>query len=334
VDIADPATIRDLPGLLKAGKQKQAVRPGQNVLVRVVLDGPISAVDGLVDGHAGIHLATDIDRSRSNNAPAAVGRDEQPFAGSEDVYSITYATTTGQTRLLDSDLSRGWYSDDDAFAAAWAAPDVLDILVRPEGIGDGIRVLSFTSGVDGGYDSVDLGTGAIPIDGQVGLRPACLEASISDEPFIISRLRESGQTLRDVEASASWRGGASFALDADTRQTLERALASLDEDGDGVVALDSAVDLFEDGAVMGQRPAVSLTLDGDQLRLSLDLGLTRRGYEVLRAIELESTDDADADAWLDEAADAFLEAMPPFRAGRRGGALSGDGAGSCASDGQ
>ena len=45
VDIADAAAVRDMEGLLKAGKVKQAVRPGRNVVVRVVLDRPLSEVD-------------------------------------------------------------------------------------------------------------------------------------------------------------------------------------------------------------------------------------------------------------------------------------------------
>ena len=78
--------------LLKLGKAKQAVRPGRNVVVRIVLDRPL---DAITEGHASVHVATDRDRSRSNNAPAGVGEGEQPFAGSEDVSSVTYATTTG-----------------------------------------------------------------------------------------------------------------------------------------------------------------------------------------------------------------------------------------------
>jgi hypothetical protein len=326
VEIADAAAVRDMEGLLKAGKVKQAVRPGRNVVVRVVLDRPLSEV---IDGHAGVHVVTDIDRSRSNNAPAGIGEAEQPFAGSEDVYSVTFATTTGQTRLLDTDLAEAWYRDRDAFAAAWADPAVLDLLVRPERIGDEIRVVTFTDGPDGGYDTLTLGIGAIPVDGEVGLRPTCLEASILAEPFVIRRLVENGQTLRDVEAPASWRGGAAFALDEATRGTLEPIIQALDADGDGVVALASEVALFEGGAVIGQRPDLSLSLDGDRALLGLELGLARRGYEVLRAIDLESTGDEGADAWLAEATDALVEAMPPFRAGRRGGTLVGDAMGAC-----
>jgi hypothetical protein len=326
VDITDPAAVRDLEGLLKAGKVKQAVRPGRNIVVRVVLDRPLSDV---ADGHAGIHVATDIDRSRSNNAPAGVTDAVQPFAGSEDVYSVTFATTTGQTRLLDTDLAGAWYRDRDPFSAAWAAPAVLDLLVRPEGIGDELRVVTFTSAADGGYDTLTLGSGAIPVGGDVGQRPACLEASIVAEPFVVRRLIENGQTLRNVEAPASWRGGAAFAMDETARQALEPLFQALDAEESGNVALASEVALFENGAVIGQRPEISLSLDGDRALLGLELGLTRRGYEVLRAIDLEPTGVEAADAWLAEATDALVEAMPPFRAGRRGGVLVGDATGAC-----
>ena len=95
LDVTDAAALRDADWLLKLGKAKQAVRPGQNVVVRIVLDRPLDAV---TEGHASVHVATDSDRSRSNNAPAGVGEGEQPFAGSEDVSSVTYATTTAATR--------------------------------------------------------------------------------------------------------------------------------------------------------------------------------------------------------------------------------------------
>jgi hypothetical protein len=329
VDIDDAKLVREADWLLKAGKAKRAVRPGRSVLVRVVLDRPLDQVE---DGHAGVHIATDIDSSRSNDAPAGVRVPEQPFAGSEDVYSVTYATTTGRTALFDSDLSSGWYEDDDPFAAAWATPTVLDILVRPEAMGAGLRVVTFTSPDDGGYDSVSLGSGPLPVDGQVGLRPACIEASISAEPFVVGRLVENGQTLRDVETPSAWRGGASFWLDAATRRELAALIAMADDDGDGRIGLASTVNLFEGGAVIGQHPDVRLALAGEGAQLALDVGLTRRGYEVLRRIELEPTGNAAADAWLVRATDALTEAMPPFRSGKRGGPLVGDGIGTCATE--
>ncbi len=328
VDIADVAAVRTMDGLLASGKLKRAVRPGRNVLVRVVLDRPL---DSIGDGHAGIHVATDIDRSRSNNAPAGVDAGQQPFAGSEDVYTVAYASTNGKTQLLDSDLSKGWYEGDDPFAAAWASPTVLDLLVRPEAMGDGLVVVTFSTAAEGGYDSLALGSAPIPVDGQVGLRPICLEASIASEPFMVERLVEGRQTLRDVEAPASWRGGASFPVSGAALEVLQSLVGRLDEDGDGVVALPSSVNLFEDGVVIGQRPDVRLRLDGDTAQLALEIGLIRRGYDVLRAVELAPTGDAPADAWLARAAEAFVEVMPPFRVGRRAGLLVGEAIGTCTS---
>ena len=141
---------------------------------------------------------------------------------------------------------------------------------------------------------------------------------------------ENGQTLRDVEAPGSWQGGAAFAPDAQTLEALRAWVSVADEDGDGQVSLPAEVNLFEDGVVIGQRPDLQLALDGDQVQLALGLGITRRGYEVLRAIELDATGDATVDAWLAAASDAFVEAMPPFRSGRRAGLLLGDGIGACA----
>lgn len=327
VDVTDPGAIRDLDGLLKLGKAKKAVRPGQNVLVRVVLDRPL--VD-TTDGHATVHVTTDRDRSRSNNAPAGVGQGLQPFAGVEDVATVAYATTTGETTLLDSDLAGGWYEDKDPFAAVWAAPAVLDLLLRPEALGDSLAVVTYTSGTDGGYDLLSLGTGPVPLDGVVGLRPACLGASLSGESFVIARLSEGGQTLRDVEAATSWRGEAGFRPDQASLDALRSYLASADDDGDGRVALPVSVNLFEDGTVIGQRADLWLALDGDQLELVLEIGVTRRGYEVLRAVDVDPTGDAVVDAWLVRALEAFVEAVPPFRSARQAGTLVGEGSGSCA----
>ncbi len=322
LDVTDAAVLRDADWLLKLGKAKQAVRPGRNVVVRIMLDQPLDAV---AEGHASVHVATDRDRSRSNNAPVGVGEGEQPFAGSEDVSSVTYATTTAATSLLDSDLARAWYEDDDEFAAAWAAPTVLDILLRPEALGDGISVVTHTSGSEGGYDRLSLETGPIPLDGAVGLLPVCLEASISKDPYLVTRLVENGQTLRDVEAPGSWQGGAAFAPDAESLEALRAWISVRDDDGDGQVSLPAEVNLFEDGVVIGQRPELQLALAGEQVQLALELGITRRGYEVLRAIELDATGDATTvDAWLAAASDAFVEAMPPFLSGKKSGMLVGE----------
>jgi hypothetical protein len=326
VDIEDAGPIRDLEGLLKLGKAKEAVRPGQNVLVRVVLERPLAETPA---GYTSIHVATDRDRSRSNNAPAGVDAGEQPFAGVEDVVSVAYASTTGQTTLLDSDLASGWYEDGDPFAAAWASPTVLDLLLRPEAVGDGLAAVTYANGRDGGYDTLGLASGLVPLDGAVGLRPACLEAHLSAGPFVVRRLEENGQALRDVDTPASWLGGAALAPDPASLEALRAYVAAADDDADGRVSLQADVNLFEDGQVIGQRPPLWLALADERVQLGLQLGIARRGYEVLRAIDLEATGDPVVDAWLDRAVDAFIEAMPPFRSGRQAGAILGDGVGTC-----
>jgi hypothetical protein len=327
VDIADAGPLRDLEGLLKLGKAKQAVRPGPNVLIRVVLERPLAETAA---GHASIHVATDRDRSRSNNAPAGVNAGPQPFAGLEDVASVAYASTTGQTTLLDSDLASGWYGDADPFAAAWASPTVLDVLLRPEAVGDSVSVVTYANGPDGGYDTLGLDGGPIPLDGAVGLRPACLEASLTAGPFVVRRLEEGGQVLRDVETPAAWVGGATLVPDAASLEALRAWVASTDDDGDGLVSLRADVNLFDDGEVIGQRPQLWLALEDEGAQLGLQLGITRRGYEVLRAVDLEATGEAVVDAWLAQAVEAMVEAMPPFRSGRQVGDIVGDGVGSCA----
>ena len=291
VEISDPGPIRESEDLLKLGKVKKAVQRGPGVLVRVVLDRPVDQVAG---GHSSVHIATDIDGSRSNNAPTGVADPDNPFAGSHDVYSLTWASTTGKTRLLDSDLSRGWYQDKDPFAAAWAAPGVLDVLVAPEAFGEGFRVVSHVSGSEGGYDLVGHGPGVIPADGRTGLVPSCIEGSIEAEPFVVRRLVENGQTLRDVEASASWRGwcrrahrgrrpcGARRAHRGERRRWRRPHQPRLHHE-----------------PLRGRRrhppaPGIALALDGDLAYVALELGLTRRGYNVLRDIELKPTGDADS----------------------------------------
>ncbi len=175
VRIDDPAPVRAADGLLKLGRAKKAVPAGEAVLVRVVLDRAPSEVAG---GHAGIHLATDIDGSRSNNVPAGIARPDYPFAGSENIYSLTWASTTGKTKLLSSDLAKAWYKAKDPFAASWADPTVLDFLVAPQAFGDDFRVITYAAGSEGGYDTVGYGPGPVPADGRVGLVPLCLEGSI------------------------------------------------------------------------------------------------------------------------------------------------------------
>jgi len=326
IEVTKPAAIRRSADLLRSGKPKKAVPKGVALLVRIVLDRPADQVEG---GHSSVHVATDIKGSRSDNAPTGVAAPQNPFAGSGDIYSLTWASTTGKTKLLDSDLAKGWYKDKDPFAAAWAAPNVLDVLVAPQAFGDAFRVITHVDGADGGYDSVSLGPAAIPADGRVGLIPTCIEGSISDQPFVVDRLVENAQILRGVEAPASWRGGASVPIDADTGQALEALIASADEDGDGRISISSTVSLFEDGVVIRQRPEVELALDDDDLQLALELGLTRRGYNVLRDIELESSGDERVDAWLERATDALTETMPPFRSTKKPGLVAGEGIGAC-----
>ena len=123
-----------------------------------------------------------------------------------------------------------------------------------------------------------------------------------------------------------------FVPDPQTLEALRAWFGDADDDGDGRVALPAEVNLFEDGVVIGQRPDVELSLDGDRLQMALTLGITRRGYEVLRAVELEATGDAAVDAWLAQASDVFVEAMPPFRSGRQAGLLVGEGIGACVPD--
>ncbi len=325
VDISDPAAIRKSDDLLKLGGRKKAVTSGPHVLVRVVLDRPLSEIDA---GYAGVHVATDIDRSRSNNAPAGVGTTGNPFAGMQDVYSLTYAATTGKSKLLRSDLAKRWYKAKGPFAAMWAAPNVLDIVVAPQDFGDDFRVVTFVSGADGGYDRADLGPAPIPSDGRVQDVASCIEASISTQPFTVRRLVENGQTLRDVEAPASWRGGGRFPADGAELAALGALIAAAGS-ADGTVALDSTVSLFEDGVVIRQRPDIILQLDGDEAQLSLELGLIRRGYNVLRDIEPQATGDPVVDAWLERATAALTEAVTPFRLARQAGPVTGDSIGDC-----
>jgi hypothetical protein len=327
VDIGDPGPVRKADGLLKRGKVKQAVSKGRSLIVRVLLDRAPSEVEG---GHASVHLATDVDGSRSNNVPAGIARPDHPFAGSENVYSLTWAATTGQTKLLASDLAKAWYKDKTPFAASWAEPTVLDFLVAPEAMGEGLRVITYAAGEGGGYDVASWGPSAVPTDGAVGLVPVCQEGSILAQPFVIGRLNEGGQTVRNVEAQASWRGGARVPLDDAVRSNLEAWIAANDEDGDGRAGLATWVNLFEDGIVLRQRPELEIALDDEEVVFGLELGLTRRGYNVLRDLDPASTGDAELDAWVERATDAMRVNMPPFRLNKQGGLLVGEGIGSCA----
>ena len=87
--------------------------------------------------------------------------------------------------------------------------------------------------------------------------------------------------------------------------------------------------LFEDGLVIRQQPDIELALAGDEAQLAIELGLTRRGYNVLRDIEPEPTGDERVDAWLERATDAWSEYLPPFRSTRKAGLVAGEGVGAC-----
>ena len=326
VSIDDPAAVRSADGLLKLGKVKKAVPSGEAILVRVLLDRAPSDMPG---GHASVHLATDIDGSRSNNVPAGIARADYPFAGSENIYSLTWASTTGKTKLHASDLAKAWYQDKTPFAASWAEPTVLDFLVAPKSFGDGFRIITHSAGSEGGYDIVSWGPAAVPTDGTVGLVPVCHEGSISAEPFVVGRLNEGGQTVRNVEAQASWRGGARIPVADGVRPALETFIAENDEDGDGRVGLQTWVNLFENGIVLRQRPDLEIALDGDEAILALELGLTRRGYNVLRDFEPATTGVDRLDAWIERATDALRVNMPPFRLNKESGLLVGEGIGAC-----
>jgi|GEM_PF-5971374 len=326
VDVDDAKAVRKSDDLLKLGKVKKAVPAGSAWLIRVVLDRSADDVEG---DHSSVHVATDLDRSRSNNAPSGVADPDNPFAGYGDIYSLTWASTTDKTRLLQSDLAKGWYKGKAPFAASWAAPNVLDVLIAPKRFGAGLSVITHAAGADGGYDRVSVGPTAIPVDGQLGLVPTCLEGSISGEPFVVRRLVENGQVLRDVEAPASWRGGMTLPVEPGVRDALETVIAAADEDGDGRAGIAANVNLFEDGVVIRQRPDLEIALEGDEAGLALELGLTHRGYNVLRDIQLESTGDAAVDAWLERASDTMREIMPPFRSTKKAGLVAGEGIGSC-----
>jgi hypothetical protein len=206
---------------------------------------------------------------------------------------------------------------------------VLDMLIAPEDFGTGFSAVTYVAGADGGYDSVSLGPAAIPADGLVGLVPICIEGTLVGEPFNVRRLVENGQTLRDVEAPASWRGGATLPVEPKAVEALRAIIGAADADGDGRASLNADVSLFEDGVVIRQRPDLEIVLDGELAQLSLELGLTRRGYHVLRDIELASSGDPVADAWLKRAVDALRQTMPPFRSTAKAGLVVGKGSGSC-----
>ena len=63
--------------------------------------------------------------------------------------------------------------------------------------------------------------------------------------------------------------------------------------------------------------------------MALELGLTKRGFTVVRDIVLESTGDADTDALLERMARSLSDVTPPFRSAKRTGPVAGAGPGSC-----
>ena len=327
VTIDQPKPIRKADGTLRKGKVKKAVPKGTSLLVRVVVD---RAPDTLDARHASIHVATDADGSRSDNAPSIVAEPDFPFAGSQDIYSLTWASTTGETTLQASDLAKGWYKAKTPFAASWATPTVIDFLIKPATFGQGFRVITNAAAADGGYDSLTLGPSPVPVDGRVGLAPACVEGSISQLPYVVPRVVDNKEVVRDVEAPASWQGGAALPLtDENVRSRVAALIAERDADGDGRASLPAWVNLFQNGTVVRQRADLELALDGEAALIATELGLLKRGYNVLRNIELDETGDRAVDAWLGEATDALREAMPPFRVNKRAGLLTGGAIGAC-----
>jgi hypothetical protein len=328
VPVRDAARLRRAGDVLRSGNRRQAIRDGPALLIRTVLG---SAPDALADGHGGVHVATDVDGVRSNDAPTGVDEPTGPFAGLQEVYSVSVAAGEKPDALF-SDLARGWYKGRQPFAAHRPAPEVVDILVRPERFGEAFRVATFTEGTaGGGYDVAGIGgtLAPIPLDGRVPATPMCLEASVATEPFVVERLVENGQTFRDVETPRSWTGTARFAVTAEERSALERLIAAGDVDRDGAVELRGEAVLVEEGLNVRQTPRLSLGLRDDEAVLGVGLGLARRGFIVIRDIALEPTGDAAADAALGRAVDAFVDAVPPFRVARRSGPVLGSAAGPC-----
>ena len=130
VPVEDAASLRRASDVLRAGNRRQAVRDGEALLIRTVL---ASAPDAIADGHAGVFVATDVDGVLSNDAPSGVDAPDGPFAGLQEVFSLNVAAGDAPD-LLFSDLSRGWYQGRQAYAAHRPAPEVVDMLVRPESV--------------------------------------------------------------------------------------------------------------------------------------------------------------------------------------------------------
>ena len=256
VHVRDASSLRRAGDVLRVGNGRQAVRDGEALLIRTVLG---SAPDAILDGHAGVHVGTDVDGVRSNDAPSGVEAPSGPFAGLQEVFSFGVAAGE-EPDILFSDLARGWYKGKQAYAASQPAPEVVDILVRPEHFGESFRVATFTdTTAGGGYDVAGLGgiLATIPLDGRVDAAPACLEASVASEPFVVERLIENGQTFRDLETPRSWTGTARFALTDEERAALEALIATGDVDLDGAIDLPGEAVLVEEGLNVRQTPSLS-----------------------------------------------------------------------------
>jgi hypothetical protein len=328
VPVRDASSLRRAGDVLHVGNRRQAIRDGEALLIRTVLG---SAPDAIPDGYAGVHVGTDVDGVRSNDAPSGVEAPSGPFAGLQEVYSFSVAAGE-EPDILFSDLARGWYKGKQAYVASRPAPEVVDILVRPEHFGETFRVATFTdTSAGGGYDVAGLGgiLATIPLDGRVEAAPSCLEASVASEPFVVERLIENGQTFRDLETPRSWTGTARFALTDEERAALEALIATGDVDLDGAIDLAGEAVLVEEGLNVRQIPRLSLAVQGGEAVLRLGLGLARRGFIVIRDIVVEPTGDAIVDAFVTRAADALVDAVPPFRVARRSGLVLASAAGAC-----
>jgi hypothetical protein len=317
IPVEGAAALRRADDVLRLGGRSKAIREGDAVLIRTLLASPPEA---LADGYAGVFVATDIDGVRTNDAPSGIEAPDGPFAGLQQVYSLNVAAGE-EPEVLYSDLARGWYKGREAFAAHRPAPEVVDFLVRRERFGDVLRVATFSSGAGGsGYDVVGVGPAhaTIPLDGVVGTLPTCIEASVANDPWIVDRLVESGETFRDIETPRSWSVAATFPLGDEERAALDGLIAAGDGDADGLDLRGSVV-VIEEGLNVRQAPAMNVRLVDGEAVLSVTLGLTRRGFMVLRDLEVEPTGDAVADAFLARAADALVASVPPFRVARKAG---------------
>jgi hypothetical protein len=326
VDVDGAKSLRSSGDVLVRGKAQKAIKGGEAVLVRVVLDQPL---ESLAAGHAGVFVATDADGGRSGNVPTAVEEPGGPFAGLQDVFSVHHVADGAVTELLQSDLGKGWYKGQDAFAVSSPAPGVLDFLLDRRDVGETVRGVTFAKAEESGYDVLTLGPGAaaVPLDGRVGALPLCLEGAISGRPYLVPRLEENGQDVRDIETPTSWLGGGVFRLGEADLAAVAGLFPEAGADGLRRVDLPSTATLISEGQNTRQRLDVALALDGDRLAIGVQLGLPRRGYHVLRDIGFRSVASLDpaAEVVLMRLAASLSESVPPFRSVRQGGVVLGDG---------